>query len=74
MERNRPAVASPSAKPFIADCFGNLSLSPKGSDSGIVFVGMTRSGWPMLRTILEDSTNEFYTTSSKVESSGLAIS
>jgi hypothetical protein len=25
---------------FIADCFSSLSLSPKGSDLGDVFVGM----------------------------------
>jgi hypothetical protein len=24
---------------FIADCFGGLRLSPKGSDSGIIFMG-----------------------------------
>jgi hypothetical protein len=26
---------------FIANCFGGLSLSPKGSDSGAIFVEMT---------------------------------
>jgi hypothetical protein len=29
---------------FIADYFGSLRLSPKGSDSGTIFVGMTRGG------------------------------
>jgi hypothetical protein len=59
---------------FIADYFGSPSLSPKGSDSGAVFVGMTLSGSPLLCTILEDSSDEFYTTSSREGSSGLAVS
>jgi hypothetical protein len=59
---------------FIADYFGSLSLSPKGNDSGTVFVGMTHGGSPSLQTILENSTNEFYTTSSGEGSSGFPIS
>jgi hypothetical protein len=31
---------------FIADCFSDLSLSLRGSDLGIVFVGETHSGSP----------------------------
>jgi hypothetical protein len=59
---------------FIADYFGSLSLSPKGNDSGTVFVGMIHVGSPSLQTILENSTNEFYTTSSGEGSSGFPIS
>jgi hypothetical protein len=59
---------------FIADYFGSPSLSPKGSDSGAVFVGMTLSGSPLLCTILEDSSDECYTTSSREGSSGLPVS
>jgi hypothetical protein len=50
---------------FIADYFGSLSLSPKGNNSGTIFVGTTRNRSPSLCTILEDSADEFYTTSSK---------
>jgi hypothetical protein len=32
---------------FITDCFGGLSLFPKGSDSGAIFVGTTYSGSPL---------------------------
>jgi hypothetical protein len=49
---------------FITDYFGSLSLSPKWSDLGTVFVGMVRSGSPSLCSILEGSTDEFYTASS----------
>jgi hypothetical protein len=38
---------------FITDYFGSLSISPKGSDSRAVFMGMTRSGSPSLRIILK---------------------
>jgi hypothetical protein len=58
---------------FIADYFGHLSFSPKGSDSGTVFIRMTRGGSPSLRTILEDSTDEFYMASSGEGSSGLPL-
>jgi hypothetical protein len=59
---------------FIVDYFGSLSLSPMGSDSSTVFIGTTCNGSPSLRTIDEDSTDEFYTTSSEEGSSGLPIS
>jgi hypothetical protein len=48
---------------FIADCFGGLSLSPKGSDPGAVSVGTTHSGSPSLLAMMEDSTEEFYSAS-----------
>jgi hypothetical protein len=41
---------------FIADYFGSLSLSLKGSNSGAVFAGMAHSGSPSLCAILENST------------------
>jgi hypothetical protein len=59
---------------FIADCFGSLSLSPKGNNSGVAFVGMAHSGSPSPCTILEDFANEFYTTSSIMGSSSFPIS
>jgi hypothetical protein len=59
---------------FIADCFDNMSLSTKGSESSAVFIGTTSSGSPPLCTILKGSTNEFYTASSGEGSSGLPIS
>jgi hypothetical protein len=59
---------------FIADCFDSLSLSPKGRNSGTVFVGMTHSGSPSLCNILEDSTDEFYMASSGEGSSSLPVS
>jgi hypothetical protein len=49
---------------FIVDCFSSLSFSPKGNDSGTVFVGTSCSGSPPLRTILDDSTDMFYIASS----------
>jgi hypothetical protein len=49
---------------FIAVCFGGLSLSPKGSDSGPILVGTTRSGSPSVRAMIEDPTKEFYIASS----------
>jgi hypothetical protein len=49
---------------FIADCYGGLSLSPKGSDSGTVLMGTTHSRSLSLRAMIEEST-EFYTTSSR---------
>jgi hypothetical protein len=49
---------------FIVNCFGSPSLSPNGSDSGTVFMGMTRNGSLSLRTILGASTDEFYMASS----------
>jgi hypothetical protein len=59
---------------FIVDCFNSLSLSPKGNDSGVIFMGTAHSGSPSLRTILVDSTDEFYTTSSGEGSFGFPIS
>jgi hypothetical protein len=59
---------------FIANCFSSLSLSPKGNDSGAVFMGMTHSGSPSLHTILEDSTDKFYMTSSGEGSFGFPLS
>jgi hypothetical protein len=59
---------------FITDCFSSLSLSPKGNNSCVIFIRMARSGSPSLRSILEDSTNEFYTASSREGSSGFPIS
>jgi hypothetical protein len=58
----------------IIDCFGSVSLSPKKNDSGIIFVGETCGGLPSLRTILEDTTNEFYMTPSGEGSSSLSVS
>jgi hypothetical protein len=59
---------------FIADCFGGLRLSPKGSDSGIIFMGATYSGSPSLRAMIEDSIEELYTASSGEGGSGLPFS
>jgi hypothetical protein len=51
---------------FIVDYFGGLSLSPRTGDSGTTFMGSTRSGplspwW----TMIENSTEEFHTASSR---------
>jgi hypothetical protein len=59
---------------FIAICFGSLSHSPEGNDSGTVFVGTARSGSPSLHTILEDSIDKFYIASSAEGSSGFPVS
>jgi hypothetical protein len=59
---------------FIADHFNNLSLSPKGGDSSIVFVGMTHNGMPSLHTIFEEYASEDDSTSSEGGSSGFPIS
>jgi hypothetical protein len=45
---------------FIAYCFGGLSLSPKESDSGVIFRSTTHSRPLSLRAMIEDSTKEFY--------------
>jgi hypothetical protein len=50
---------------FIADYFGGLSLSPKGSNLGAVFMGTTHSGSPSLWAMIKDSTVEFYTASGR---------
>jgi hypothetical protein len=52
---------------FIADCFGRLSLSPKGNDSGVVFMGMVHNRSPSLHAILEESADEDDTNSSEGE-------
>jgi hypothetical protein len=49
---------------FITDCFSDLDLSHKGSDSGAIFMGTTRSGSLSLWAMTEDSTNKFYKASS----------
>jgi hypothetical protein len=49
---------------FIADCFDDLSLSSKGSDSGAILMGLTHSRSPSLWAMTEDSTEEFYKASS----------
>jgi hypothetical protein len=59
---------------FIADHFCNLSLSPKGNDSGAIFMGMVHHGSPSLHIVLEESTDVDDTTSSGRENSGFAIS
>jgi hypothetical protein len=43
---------------FIADRLGNLSLSPQGNDSTIIFFGMVHNGSSSLHTILEESSDE----------------
>jgi hypothetical protein len=64
-----------SEKPeFIADHFNYLSLSPKGDDSGIVFMGMAHSGSPSLYTIIEESTGKDDSASSQGGSSSFPIS
>jgi hypothetical protein len=51
---------------FITNSFGGLSLSPMRNDSGTTFMSSTHSGTPsLLWANIEDSTNEFYTTSSR---------
>jgi hypothetical protein len=53
---------------FIADCFGGLSLSPRGSDLNAALMGPTRSGpLSLLRAKIEDITEEFQTVSSREE-------
>jgi hypothetical protein len=43
---------------FTVDRFSNLTLSPKGNFSSIVFVEMVHNGSLSLHTILEDSDDE----------------
>jgi hypothetical protein len=59
---------------LIVNCFDSLGLSPKGSDSSVIFIEATRSGSPSLRAMIEDSTDEFYTTSSGEGSFSLSVS
>jgi hypothetical protein len=57
---------------FITDYFGGLSLSPKRGNSGVAFMGSTRSRTPSPRqAIIEDSTNEFLIVSSREGGSSL---
>jgi hypothetical protein len=55
---------------FTADCFGNPSLSPKGNDSGVIFMGMVHNRLLSLHTILEESSDEGHTTSGRGGISG----
>jgi hypothetical protein len=51
---------------FIADYFGGLSLSPRRSNSGAIFMGSTHSGSPSpWWAMIEKSTKEFHTTASE---------
>jgi hypothetical protein len=59
---------------FMADCFNALSLSPKGSGLGTVFVGSTYNRSPSLRAMIEDFTEEFYIASSREGGSSLPFS
>jgi hypothetical protein len=59
---------------FITDCFGSLSLFSKGSNSGAIFVGSTRSGSPSPWAMIEDFTKEFYMASSGEGGSNLPLS
>jgi hypothetical protein len=43
---------------FMAERFSSLSLSPKGNDSGTVFIGMVDNGSLSLHSILKESINE----------------
>jgi hypothetical protein len=57
---------------FIADYFGDLSLSPKRGNVGASFMGSTGRGASTLQwAMIEDSTEEFLTTSSGEGSFGL---
>jgi hypothetical protein len=58
---------------FIINCFSSLSLPPKGSDSGTIFVRTTRNGSSSLRAMVENSIDEFYTTFSGEGSSDLPV-
>jgi hypothetical protein len=57
---------------FIADYFDGLSLSPRRGDEGAVIIGSTRSeaSTPQ-QAMIEDSAEEFLTTSGGEESFGL---
>jgi hypothetical protein len=57
---------------FIVDFFSDLSLSPNDNGSCVTFMGSPRSK-PMtpLWAMIEDSTEEFFTASSREGGSGL---
>jgi hypothetical protein len=57
---------------FIADYFSGLGLSSRRSDSGVAFMGSTRSGSPSpLQAIVEHSTEEFHMVSTGERGSSL---
>jgi hypothetical protein len=57
---------------FIVDYCGGLSLSPRRGDSGATFMGSTCSGTPPpWWAMIEDSTEEFLTASSREREFGL---
>jgi hypothetical protein len=61
---------------FIIDCFGCLSLSPKGGgggESGAIFMGTTRSGSSSLWDMIKNSLDGFYMASSGEGSFGLPV-
>jgi hypothetical protein len=59
---------------FITVSFGDMSLSPEGNDSSVIFVGLVHSRSLSMHTILEESTNEGDTASNGGGSSGFPIS
>jgi hypothetical protein len=59
---------------FIADHFGNLSLSPEGNDSCAIFMGIVHNRLPSLHTILKESVDEDDMSSSRGASSIFPIS
>jgi hypothetical protein len=48
---------------FTIDRCENLSLSPDGNDSGVVFIGMVHNRSPSLHTVLKESSDEGKTAS-----------
>jgi hypothetical protein len=58
---------------FIANCFDILSLYPMGNDSSIVFVGTACSRSLSMHPIIENPTDEFYTTPGREGSSDFPI-
>jgi hypothetical protein len=57
---------------FISDYFDGLTLSPRRGNLGAAFMGSTHSGTPSpWRTMIEDSTEQFLTTSSSEGGFGL---
>jgi hypothetical protein len=59
---------------FIANRFGNLSISPEGNDSDAVFMRMVHSRLSSLHAILEESTDEDNIVSSGRANSDFPIS
>jgi hypothetical protein len=56
---------------FTADRFGNMSLSPEGNDSGVVFIRMVHSKPPSVHTSHVESFDEGNMTSNGGGSTGL---